>query len=120
MLARYMLSLCAVVELFESFQGCLMASAERKPIMEVWAEPELRGPGPRNSSTDYVSARLSIYLSPVGVRPKRLNVGSREQHITMRMTLLSWCQKFRRNSNRITPNKGAKLVKIGGFRPISL
>ena len=46
--------LAPVVELSESFQGGLMASAEREPNGGLGAEPELRGPGPegpRNSST---------------------------------------------------------------------
>jgi len=35
----------AVVELSESFQGGLMAIAEREPIMGVWGRCPQRGPG---------------------------------------------------------------------------
>ena len=41
----FRLSLYPVVELSQSFQGGLMASAEREPIMGVWGQCPQRGPG---------------------------------------------------------------------------
>ena len=60
-----------VVELFESFQGGLMASAERKPIMEIWGRAWTKGarPPPRNSSTgsgDRLFSRYTHRDSPGG------------------------------------------------------
>jgi len=54
---------------------------------------------------------LSVRLSQVGVLLKRLNVGSRKQrHTIARPRTVGFCSlpKFRQNSNRVTPNGGAK------------
>jgi len=54
---------------------------------------------------------LSVRLSQVGVLLKLLNVGSRKQrHTIARQRTVGFCSlpKFRQNSNRVSPNGGAK------------
>ena len=62
-----------------------------------------------------VCACVSVCLSHSSIASKRLNIGSRNERCT---TLVFWCQRSRRNSNKITPYGGNK-CRWGGLKLVT-